>query len=396
MAGKGQLIALKSILILKCSSDHQIKLRRMKTVFKFNFILLVLMATLLGMSACNQVQKMEEQKTDNDKESVLQTADQLLAGYSAAVCYSGFRTGQHPDRGAGAVNPSYEEIYEDLQLLTAKTPFRLIRLYDCEENSQMVLEVIRQYDLDFKVMLGIWLRAELSAHETCEWLTEPIPQQVLDENKLKNTAEIAKGIELANIYKDIIVAVNVGNEALVEWNDHMVDTDSIITYVKRVQENIEQPVTVADNYKWWADHGKELAKAVDFVSIHVYPIWENKDIDEAMAYSIENVLEVMQALPEAEIVISEAGWATTASEFGERASEAKQTIYTEALLKWADRNNITTFIFEAFDEDWKGNPNDPLGAEKHWGVFKVDRSPKQVVNLLESMSVKPKNPIPNE
>jgi exo-beta-1,3-glucanase (GH17 family) len=368
----------------------------MKTVFKYNFILLVLMAFLLGMSACNQTQKMEEQKTENDKENSLQTADQLLAGYSAAVCYSGFRTGQHPDRGAGAINPSYEEIYEDLQLLKAKTPFRLIRLYDCEENSQMVLEVIQQYDLDFKVMLGIWLRAELSAHETCEWLTEPIPQQELDENKLKNTAEITKGIELANMYKDIIVAVNVGNEALVEWNDHMVDTDSIITYVKRVQEHIEQPVTVADNYKWWADHGHELAEVVDFVSIHVYPIWENKDIDEAMTYTIENVFEVMQALPEAEIVISEAGWATTASEFGERASEAKQTIYTEALLQWAERNNITTFIFEAFDEDWKGNPNDPLGAEKHWGVFKVDRTPKQVVSLLESLSVKPTNSIQNE
>ncbi|MBU1369883.1 MAG: glycosyl hydrolase [Bacteroidetes bacterium] len=368
----------------------------MKTDYKLKFILLFMVATLLGLSACDQSQKMEQQNTENKKESSLQTAEQLLEGYSAAVCYSGFRTGQHPDRGAGAVNPSYEEIYEDLQLLIKKTPFRLIRLYDCEENSQMVLEVIRQYGLDIKVMQGIWLRAELSAHETCEWLTEPIPQQVLDENKVKNTAEIAKGIELANIYKDIIVAVNVGNEALVEWNDHMVDTDTIITYVKRVQESIEQPVTVADNYKWWADHGKELAEAVDFVSIHVYPIWENKDIDEAMAYSIENVLEVMQALPEAPIVISEAGWATTASEFGERASEAKQTTYTEALLQWANRNNITTFIFEAFDEDWKGNPADPLGAEKHWGVFKVDRTPKQVVSLLESLIEKPKNTNSNE
>ncbi len=367
----------------------------MKTDFKYNFIWLLMVFTLLALSACNQAQN-KEQKSEDKKENVLQTTDQLLEGYAAAVCYSGFRTGQHPDRGAGAVNPSYEEIYEDLQLLAAKTPFRLIRLYDCEANSQMVLEVIRQYDLDFKVMLGIWLRAELSAHETCEWLTEPIPQQVLDANKVINAAEIAKGIELANSFKDIIVAVNVGNEALVEWNDHKVDTDSIITYVKRVQQSITQPVTVADNYKWWANHGRELAAAVDFVAIHVYPIWENNDIDEAMAYTIENVQEVMQALPEAQIVISEAGWASTASEFGSRASNSKQAAYIEALLQWANQNNITTFIFEAFDEDWKGNPNDPLGAEKHWGVFKVDRSPKQVLSLLESMKENPNNPTTNE
>jgi exo-beta-1,3-glucanase (GH17 family) len=39
----------------------------------------------------------------------------------------------------------------------------------------------------------------------------------------------------------------------------------------------------------------------------------------------------------------------------------------------------TVFFFEAFDEPWKGDPNNPMGAEKHWGVFNVDRTPKEVV-----------------
>jgi len=43
---------------------------------------------------------------------------------------------------------------------------------------------------------------------------------------------------------------------------------------------------------------------------------------------------------------------------------------------WAAKHNITTFFFEAFDEDWKGDPNDPLGAEKHWGIYRIDRKPK--------------------
>ena len=41
--------------------------------------------------------------------------------------------------------------------------------------------------------------------------------------------------------------------------------------------------------------------------------------------------------------------------------------------------NITTFFFEAFDEDWKGDANNMLGAEKHWGLFTVDRDAKQVM-----------------
>ncbi len=56
----------------------------------------------------------------------------------------------------------------------------------------------------------------------------------------------------------------------------------------------------------------ELSKVVDFVSIHVYPLWEGQDIDTAMAYSIANVKDVCEALPESKIVITEAGWATIA------------------------------------------------------------------------------------
>ena len=353
------------------------------TALRFSIFFMALQ-TVLFLSSCETTMKNDEKKSVEAAFKPLQSAEHLLAGQSQAICYSGYRSGQHPDRGEGAVNPSYEQILEDLLILQKQTPFRLMRLYDCGTNTQMVLEVIQKNELGFEVMLGIWLRAELSAHETCEWLTEPIPQEELDANKIENAKEIAQGIALANQYSDIIVTVNVGNEALVEWNDHMVDVDTIIGYVKQVQQAIEQPVTVADNYKWWADHGKELAAVVDFVSIHTYPIWENKDIEEGMSYTIENVLEVMDSLPGAPIVITEAGWATTASEFGQRASEEKQKMYVDALLYWATRNNISTFIFEAFDEDWKGNPNDPLGAEKHWGLYKVDRTPKLTVGLWKN------------
>ncbi|MCH6258049.1 glycosyl hydrolase family 17 protein [Puniceicoccaceae bacterium K14] len=76
---------------------------------------------------------------------------------------------------------------------------------------------------------------------------------------------------------------------------------------------------------------------------------------------------------------AEAGWATVASEFGERATEEKQKNHFEELMHFAQRNNITLFWFEAFDEDWKGNDNNPLGAEKHWGIFEIDRTPKLVI-----------------
>ena len=319
------------------------------------------------------------EKTGAFNKAVLQEKTDLLAGYSRAVCYSGFRSGQHPDRGEGAINPSDAEILEDLNIIANEMGFSLIRLYDSGENSQAVLQLIKENNINIKVMLGIWLNAELSAHETCDWLTEPIPQEELDENKKINHLEMERGIKLANQYPEIVIAVNVGNEALVDWNDHKVHVDTVISYSKKVQNAIQQEVTVADNYEWWAAHGEKLAEVLDFISVHVYPVWEGKDINEGLSYSIENIQKVKKALPNARIVISEAGWASVASEFGERASEVKQKQYYDEFMAWSEEMNITSFFFEAFDEDWKGDPGNPMGAEKHWGLYTVDRKPKLVM-----------------
>lgn len=324
----------------------------------------------------------DETKKLKNQIAIKQSENDLLGGVTQAVCYSGFRAGQHPDRGDGAVNPSYNEILEDLQILSQNSNFPLLRMYDSGENTEMTLQIIKENNIDIKVMLGIWLKAELSNHETCEWLKEPIPQEVLAKNAKINKEEIKRGIELANKYTGIIIAVNVGNEALVDWNDHKVDTDTIIAYCRKVKKAIKQQVTVAENYEWWAKKGANLAKELDFISVHIYPVWEGKDIDEGMSYSVANIQKVRDALPDSRIVISEAGWATIASEFGNRASEEKQMRYFNELMKWTKEMNITTFFFEAFDESWKGNPNNPMGAEKHWGLFTENRKPKKVMQEL--------------
>ncbi len=298
-----------------------------------------------------------------------------------AVAYSGFREGQHPDRGNGAVNPSTDEILEDLRILVAHD-FNLIRLYDSGENSRLTLELIRQHKLPIKALLGVWLNAEISNHEGCPWLEEPIPESTLAANTKKNAAELQRGIKFAKQFEDIVVAVNVGNEALVDWNDHMVPVEKVIAYVKQVKTAITQSVTVAENYVWWIRDGAELAAEVDFLGVHTYAQWEGKTIDEGLAYTIENLQGVRAALPDKPIAILEAGWATIAEEFGDRANEAAQTRYYLELRDWARRTNTTVFFFEAFDEPWKGKPNAPLGAEKHWGLFNVDRTPKELIRHL--------------
>jgi len=335
----------------------------------------LILAFVPGCSSDTDVSELIQEKS-----GFMQTTEDLLIGEVMAISYSGYREGQHPNRGDGARPPSPEQVLEDLQILVDHG-FRLIRVYDTGVHTQMTLDLIERHNLPIRVLLGIWLRAEFSNHEGCPWLDEPIPDEVLGQNRILNVAEIDRGVELATRYDDIVVAVNVGNEALVDWNDHMVPLEQVIEYVRTVRRSISQPVTVADNYLWWINDGAPLAAEVDFLGVHTYPAWESKRIDEGLAYTIENIDDVHGALPDKPIVILEAGWPTTASEFPDQASEANQARYFRELQDWSKAANVTVFFFEAFDEPWKGDSNNPQGAEKHWGLFRVDRTPKQIMDL---------------
>jgi exo-beta-1,3-glucanase (GH17 family) len=301
-----------------------------------------------------------------------------LSGRARAVSYSGFREGQHPDRGSGAVNPSEEQILEDLRILV-RDGFGPIRMYDSRENTRTTLELIRRHHLPLQVLLGIWLDAELSNHEGCPWLDEPIPGEKLAANAVANRGEVLRGIALANEYRDIVLGVVVGNEALEDWTDHLVPVEQVIAYVRQVRAAVPQPVTVANSYAWWRDRGAALAAEVDFLGAHSYPLFEQQTIDTALAYLAKGIEETRAALPGRPLMVLEAGWPTTATEFPGQASEANQRRHYRELREWAAATGTTVIFFEAFDEPWKGNPDDPRTVEKHLGLYYVDRTPKAVL-----------------
>ncbi|CAL6318870.1 unnamed protein product [Bathycoccus prasinos] len=76
--------------------------------------------------------------------------------------YKGYREGQQP----GGICPSYEEVKEDLSILSQN--WKYLRLYDCDQHTDTILEVIKNEKLDFKVMLGAYIVAEMNNHG-CPW-----------------------------------------------------------------------------------------------------------------------------------------------------------------------------------------------------------------------------------
>tara|TARA_R110002167_G_scaffold124040_2_gene303268 strand:+ start:393 stop:1325 length:933 start_codon:yes stop_codon:yes gene_type:complete len=293
-----------------------------------------------------------------------------------AICYSGFREGQQP----GGIVPSYDEIKEDLLIL--HNHWKYLRLYDCDPHSEIVLEVIEKEKLNFKVMLGAYISAEVNNYG-CPW-GGTYSEEQLEINKNNNVTQIKKLISLANKYPDIICCLSAGNEACVDWTDHYVPVESVINYVKMIKKGAKQPVTFCENYLPWLDKLKDLVEVVDFVSIHTYPVWEYKNLHEAMEYTKHNYYSVADRYPDKLVVITEAGWTTFSNGRGicpSNVSEEHQQIYYNDLVDWCEENEILTFVFEAFDEPWKGS-DEALEPEKHWGLFKADRTPKLVMSDL--------------
>lgn len=303
--------------------------------------------------------------------------------YGNAICYSGFREGQHP---AGKF-PTYEEIKEDLLLL--QNHWKYLRLYDCDQHAVTVLEVIKNEKLDFKVMLGAYIVAEMN-NFGCPWGGGVYTEEELIANKAKNNYQIKKLITLANKYPNIIFSLSAGNEACVDWTDHYVPVESVINYVRMIKQGAKQPVTFCENYVPWITKLHDLVTEVDFISIHTYPVWEYKHIHEALEYTKQNYFAVADKYPNKTVMITEAGWATNSNGRGidpNNVSEENQEIYVNDLMKWTKKEEILTFIFEAFDEPWKGSP-EPLEPEKHWGLFKVDRTPKLVMKNIYKSKIK--------
>ena len=294
-----------------------------------------------------------------------------------AICYSGYREGQSPRE---RIFPTYEEIREDLRILARNWEY--LRLYDSGPHAETVLRVIRDERLNLRVMLGLDLAAE-SSNPQCPWGAN-FSDAVLSANRRANAEELQRLIGLSNEFNDIVFSVSAGNEATVDWTDHMVPVETIIRYVDVLKRAVRQPITFCENYVPWSRKLKPLAEMLDFIAVHSYPAWEYRSIDDALEFTKQNYYSVVDHYPDKPVIITEAGWTTAANGCGiepHNASEELQASYYEQLLNWTTREEILTFVFEAFDEPWKGSP-DPLEPEKHWGLFNVQRMPKLAIRGL--------------
>jgi len=276
-----------------------------------------------------------------------------------AICYGPHRDGQRP----GDIDPSATEIREDMELMLPH--WNLLRVYGATGFTETLLNVIRDDGLDMKVMLGVWIG--------------PVAPEA-------NRREVEAAIRLASAFPGIVVAVSVGNETQIDWSAHRTPFDTLLVNVRRVRAGVSVPVTVADDFNFWnKPESLLLAAEIDFITMHAHPMWNGLQLDGALDWLREQVVAVQAWHPHRAVILGETGWATSVHDQGEQVEliqgqpgETEQKIFHDAVRAWAETERMPVFFFEAFDENWKGGSH-PNEVEKHWGLFRADRSGKQAV-----------------
>jgi glucan 1,3-beta-glucosidase len=257
------------------------------------------------------------------------------------VSYAPFRGQQNPLDATTWIDP--RQIDDDLGRLARITD--CVRTYSTNVGLDQVPEIAERHGL--KVMQGAWI----------------------SRDAVRNRQEIETVVGLVKTHPGTIRSVIVGNEALLRGE---IGPDALATIVRNVKAQVSVPVTYADVWEFWL-RAREVYDAVDFVTIHILPYWEDFPIpaEQAAAHVDSIRRKVTAAFPAKEILIGEIGWPSAGRmRDGALPSPANQARVIQDTLAVGSRENFHVNVIEAFDQPWKERLEGTVGG--HWGLLDAE------------------------
>jgi len=240
------------------------------------------------------------------------------------------------------------QIDEDLARLAQITD--CVRTYSVDFGLDQIAGLAAKHGL--KVMQGLWLSSD--------------PE--------KNRYQIETAVAIANKYPGTVRSVVVGNEVLLRGD--MTATDLANT-IRAVKARVPVPVTYADVWEFWL-RNRDIAGAVDFISIHILPYWEDFPISaqNATAHVDSIRKQIVNAFPGREVLLGEVGWPSAGRmREGALPSPVNQARVIQGVLALAKQENFRVNVIEAFDQPWKRALEGTVGG--HWGLLDAEtRAPK--------------------
>jgi glucan 1,3-beta-glucosidase len=254
------------------------------------------------------------------------------------VSYAPFRDSQTPLVPTTQIAP--EQIAQDLAQLAKISD--CVRTYSLENGLDQVPALAAKVGL--KVILGIWLGS----------------------NRLKNLAQVSTAVGLTKAYPDVITAVVVGNEVLLRGE---MTTSDLAAVIRSVKAQVTVPITYADVWEYWL-RNREVYEAVDFVTIHILPYWEDFPIRAKYAAAHVDAIRKRMAVafPGKEILIGETGWPSEGRmREGALPSRTNQARVVSEILALAKQENFRVNLIEAYDQPWKRQLEGTVGG--YWGLI---------------------------
>ena len=258
------------------------------------------------------------------------------------VSYAPFRDTQTPLQPTTYIAP--EQIAQDLAQLAKIT--ECVRTYSIENGLDQVPGLAAKVGL--KVIQGIWLGS----------------------NRLKNLAQISTAVRLTKEYPGVITALVVGNEVLLRGE---MTTNDLAATIRSVKSQVSVPITYADVWEFWL-RNREVYDAVDFVTIHILPYWEDFPIRAKYAASHVDAIrkQMAVAFPGKEILIGETGWPSEGRmREGALPSRTNQARVVSEILDLAKKENFRVNLIEAYDQPWKRELEGTVGG--YWGLLDAAR-----------------------
>jgi len=258
----------------------------------------------------------------------------------AGLAYNAFQRWDDPFTNR---YPSDEEIDQDLQRLAALTG--RIRTYSSSEFPDLPA-IAQRHGL--RLTAGVWL----------------------DRRADNNAREVAAATSAARRYGSIDRLI-VGNETILHG---MLSPDELGAYLEQVRREARVPVSTAEPWHVWLRH-PQLARHVDFITVHLLPYWEGVPSEVAVDYAFRRLDELRARFPRKRIVIGEIGWPSGGDRFdGARASPADQALFVRSFLARAQGSGLDYFLMEGVDQPWKRATEGRVGG--YWGILDAARAPK--------------------
>ena len=258
------------------------------------------------------------------------------------VSYAPFRGDQNPFGPDIPIDPRQIE----LDLAQLKQVTDCVRTYSVDHGLDQIPEIAQRHGM--KVLQGLWLSSRPD----------------------RSRQQIETTIALAKRFPEVIAAVIVGNEVLLRGE---MSAPDLARTIRAVKSQVSMPVTYADVWELWLRH-REIATAVDFITVHILPYWEDFPIPARDAAQHVDAIrqQIVTAFPDKDIFIGEFGWPSAGRmREGALPSPLDQARVIEGVLALAKRGNYRVNLIEAYDQPWKRQLEGTVGG--HWGLYDAYR-----------------------